>query len=198
MDQTNQMTLHGGGAGASPDALDEALRRPGRFDREIVIGVPDYHGRREIYQIHTRGMPIADDVDVDDIARRSHGYVGADISALAREAAIEALRRNLPSIDLDADEIPAEVLERLVVTHDDFVCAFRRVQPSALREILVQIPDVTWDDVGRLEDVKRQLREGIELPLRNAEAVAHEAEANSISAKSSSCYQSGMARASGR
>ncbi len=202
------------GATNRADALDEALRRPGRFDREIVIGVPDYHGRREIYQIHTRGMPIADDVDVGDIARRSHGYVGADISALVREAAIEALRRNLPDIDLDADEIPQEVLERLVVTHEDFVCAFRRVQPSALREILVQIPDVTWDDVGGLEDLKRQLREGIELPIRHAEAyqrlgirpakgflfygppgtgktmlakaVAHEAEANFISAKSSS------------
>ena len=202
------------GATNRVDALDEALRRPGRFDREIVIGVPDYHGRKEIYQIHTRGMPIADDVDVDDVARRSHGYVGADISALAREAAIEALRRNLPDIDLDTDEIPQEVLDRLIVTHEDFVCAFRRIQPSALREILVQIPDVTWDDVGGLEGVKRQLREGIELPIRNAEAyqrlgirpakgflffgppgtgktmlakaVAHEAEANFISAKSSS------------
>ncbi|MFW5688982.1 MAG: CDC48 family AAA ATPase [bacterium] len=202
------------GATNRVDALDEALRRPGRFDREIVIGVPDLHGRREILQIHTRGMPIADDVSVEEIARRSHGYVGADISALAREAAIEALRRNLPDIDLDAEEIPGEVLERLQVTHDDFVRAFRRVQPSALREILVQIPDVTWDDVGGLESVKQQLREGIELPLKNAEAyqrlgirpakgfllygppgtgktmlakaVAHEAEANFISAKSSS------------
>jgi transitional endoplasmic reticulum ATPase len=202
------------GATNRVDALDEALRRPGRFDREIVIGVPDLHGRREIFQIHTRGMPIANDVSVEDIARRSHGYVGADISALAREAAIEALRRNLPNIDLDAEEIPGEVLEQLEVTHDDFVNAFRRIQPSALREILVQIPDVTWDDVGGLESVKQQLREGIELPLKNAEAyqrlgirpakgflfygppgtgktmlakaVAHEAEANFISAKSSS------------
>ncbi len=202
------------GATNRVDALDEALRRPGRFDREIVIGVPDYHGRREIFQIHTRGMPIANDVEIDDIARRSYGYVGADISALAREAAIEALRRNLPEIDLDAEEIPGEVLERLEVTQDDFVNAFRRIQPSALREILVQVPDVTWDDVGGLDTVKAQLREGIELPLKNAEAyqrlgirpakgflfygppgtgktmlakaVAHEAEANFIAAKSSS------------
>lgn len=202
------------GATNRVDALDEALRRPGRFDREIVIGVPDHHGRREIFQIHTRGMPIAEGVNVDEIARRSHGYVGADISALAREAAIEALRRNLPDIDLDAEEIPGSVLERLEVTQDDFVNAFRRIQPSALREILVQIPDVTWDDVGGLAAVKEQLREGIELPLKHAEAyerlgirpakgflfygppgtgktmlakaVAHQAEANFISAKSSS------------
>jgi transitional endoplasmic reticulum ATPase len=202
------------GATNRADALDEALRRPGRFDREIVIGVPSLEGRKEVLQIHTRGMPVADDFQLDDIARRTHGYVGADIGALAREAAIEALRRNLPDIDLDAAEIPQEILDRLQVTHADFVAAFRRIQPSALREILVQIPDVSWDDVGGLTGVKEDLREGIELPLKSgasfqrlvirpakgflfygppgtgktmlAKAVAHEAEANFISAKSSS------------
>jgi transitional endoplasmic reticulum ATPase len=202
------------GATNRADALDEALRRPGRFDREIVIGVPSLEGRKEVLQIHTRGMPVADDFQLDDIARRTHGYVGADIGALAREAAIEALRRNLPDIDLDAEEIPQEILDRLQVTHADFVAAFRRIQPSALREILVQIPDVSWDDVGGLTGVKEDLREGIELPLKSgasfqrlgirpakgflfygppgtgktmlAKAVAHEAEANFISAKSSS------------
>lgn len=202
------------GATNRVDALDEALRRPGRFDREIVIGVPDLRGRREILQIHTRGMPISGDVDMDDISRRTHGYVGADVGALTREAAIEALRRVLPQINLDEDEIPGEILESLEVTQQDFANAFRRIQPSALREILVQVPDVTWGDVGGLGEVKRQLREGIELPLKSAEsfqrlgirpakgflfygppgtgktmlakAVAHEAEANFISAKSSS------------
>lgn len=202
------------GATNRVDALDEALRRPGRFDREIVIGVPDLRGRKEIFQIHTRGMPIAGDVDADDISRRTHGYVGADIGALTREAAIEALRRILPEINLDEEEIPGEILDKLTVTQSDFTNAFRRIQPSALREILVQIPDVSWGDVGGLPEVKRQLKEGIELPLKSAEAfrrlgirpakgflfygppgtgktmlakaVAHEAEANFISAKSSS------------
>jgi transitional endoplasmic reticulum ATPase len=152
------------------DTIDEALRRPGRFDREIVVGVPDVEGRRETLEIHTRGMPLAQGVDLDELARVTYGYVGADLSALAREAAIEALRRNLPSIDLDADEIPADVLENLQVTSEDFAGAQRRVQPSALREIMIQVPDVGWEDIGGLEEVKRTLRESIELPLKRPEA----------------------------
>jgi transitional endoplasmic reticulum ATPase len=201
------------GATNRVDALDPALRRPGRFDREIVIGVPDLPGRREILAIHTRGMPIAEDVELDEIARIAYGFVGADMSALAREAAIDALRRRLPEIDLDSREIPASVLDSLQVTRDDFMSAMKRVQPSALREIMIQIPDVRWDDVGGLEDARRSLQEGIELPLRNpeafrrlgirpakgfllfgppgtgktllAKAVAREAEANFIATKSS-------------
>ncbi len=152
------------------DAIDEALRRPGRFDREIVVGVPDQDGRREILAIHTRGMPLAEDVDLDDLARTTYGFVGADLSALAREAAIETLRRNLPDINLEAGEIPTEVLERLQVTARDFENAMRRVQPSALREIMIQVPNVRWDDVGGLEEAKQLLREGVELPLKHPEA----------------------------
>jgi len=195
------------------DAIDEALRRPGRFDREIVVGVPDQDGRREILAIHTRGMPLAPDVDLDELARVTYGFVGADLSALAREAAIETLRRNLPEINLQENEIPAEVLERLQVTNDDFQNALKRVQPSALREIMIQVPNVRWDDVGGVEEAKRLLREGVELPLKHpesfrrlgirpakgfllfgppgtgktllAKAVARESEANFIATKSS-------------
>ena len=201
------------GATNRVNAIDEALRRPGRFDREIIIGVPDTVGRREVLAIHTRGMPLWEDVDLDELARITYGYVGADISALAREAAIDALRRYLPQIDLDNKEIPAEVLDQLMVTRDDFLNAQRRVQPSAMREIMIQVPNVTWDDVGGLEEAKRALKEGIELPLRHpdafrrigirpakgfllygppgtgktmlAKAVAREAEANFIATKSS-------------
>src|SRR5690606_36691597 len=120
------------------DAIDEALRRPGRFDREIVVGVPDQDGRREILAIHTRGMPLAEDVTLGDLARPTDGFVGADLAALAREAAIETLRRTLPEINLEEGEIPPEVLERLQVTARDFEAAMRRVQPSALREIMIQ------------------------------------------------------------
>jgi transitional endoplasmic reticulum ATPase len=201
------------GATNRVDALDEALRRPGRFDREIVIGVPDLPGRREVLAIHTRGMPLADDVALDELARQTFGFVGADLSALAREAAMETLRRNLPNIDLDAGEIPSDVLENLRVTSADFSGALRRVQPSALREIMIEAPRIGWDDIGGLEDAKRELREGIELPLKHpeaferlgiraakgfllfgppgtgktllAKAVAREAEANFIATKSS-------------
>jgi transitional endoplasmic reticulum ATPase len=195
------------------DAVDEALRRPGRFDRELVIGVPDIEGRREILGIHTRGMPLADDVDLESLAHTTYGYAGADLAALTREAAIEALRRNLPNINLEEEEIPQEVLENLVVTRKDFSCAQRRAQPSALREIMIQVPDVGWDDIGGLGRAKQDLREGIELPLKNpdafrrlgirpargfllygppgtgktlmAKAVAREAQANFISTRSS-------------
>jgi len=201
------------GATNRVDALDEALRRPGRFDREIVLGVPDTQGRREILGIHTRGMPLDHDVNLDDLARITYGFVGADIAALAREAAIETLRRNLPAIDLQAGEIPQDVLERLCVTRADFQNALKRVQPSALREIMIQVPNVGWNDIGGLEDAIRLLREGVEMPLKHpeafrrlgirpakgfllfgppgtgktllAKAVARESEANFISAKSS-------------
>ncbi|ACB06954.1 CDC48 family AAA ATPase [Candidatus Korarchaeum cryptofilum] len=158
------------GATNRPEAIDPALRRPGRFDREIEIGVPDREGRKEILLIHTRNMPLADDVDLDRLADITHGFVGADLAALVREAAMAALRRVLPKIDLDAESIPLEVLEELKVTNEDFFEALKLVQPSALREISIEIPNVTWDDVGGLEDVKRELREVIELPLKNPDA----------------------------
>ncbi|MFM5929900.1 MAG: AAA family ATPase, partial [Novosphingobium sp.] len=153
-----------------PDAIDEALRRPGRFDREIIVGVPDEKGRREIIGIHTRGMPLGPDVDLDELARTSHGFVGADLAALAREAAIEAVRRIMPQLDLEAQTIPPEVLENLSVTRSDFVEALKRVQPSAMREVMVQVPNVGWDDVGGVPEAEERLREGIELPLKHAEA----------------------------
>jgi len=153
-----------------PDAIDEALRRPGRFDREIIIGVPDESGRREILGIHTRGMPLAGDVDLNELARTTHGFVGADIAALAREAAIEAVRRIMPQLDLEARTIPPEVLENLSVLREDFVDALKRVQPSAMREVMVQVPNIGWDDVGGLGEAQLKLKEGIELPLRNPEA----------------------------
>jgi transitional endoplasmic reticulum ATPase len=157
------------GATNRVDAIDEALRRPGRFDREIVIGVPDQDGRREVLGIHTRGMPLADDVDLDEFARITYGFVGADLSALTRESAMEAVRRILPEIDFK-DGIPAQVLEGLQVTEEDFRNALRRVQPSALREIMIQVPNVTWDDIGGLGDAQARMREGVELPLKNPEA----------------------------
>ncbi len=157
------------GATNRPEAIDPALRRPGRFDREIEIGVPDREGRKEILLIHTRNMPLAD-VDLDRLADITHGFVGADLAALVREAAMAALRRVLPKIDLDAESIPLEVLEELKVTNEDFFEALKLVQPSALREISIEIPNVTWDDVGGLEDVKRELREVVELPLKNPDA----------------------------
>ncbi|HJL18036.1 MAG TPA: CDC48 family AAA ATPase [Sandaracinaceae bacterium LLY-WYZ-13_1] len=158
------------GATNRPDALDEALRRPGRFDRELTIGVPDVEGRREVLQIHTRGMPLDDDVDVGALARATYGFVGADLAALCREAALEALRRVLPELDLEGDEIPESVLAKLSVSGADFQRGLKRVQPTALREIMIQTPDVSWDDIGGLDDPKRELREGIELPLRHPEA----------------------------
>ncbi|WP_420606159.1 CDC48 family AAA ATPase [Novosphingopyxis sp.] len=153
-----------------PEAVDEALRRPGRFDREIVVGVPDEAGRREIMAIHTRGMPLGAKVDLDELARTTYGFVGADLAALAREAAIEAVRRIMPEIDLEEGTIPPDVLASLEVTREDFLEALKRVQPSAMREVMVQVPQVRWEDVGGLDEAQRQLREGIELPLRNPDA----------------------------
>lgn len=156
------------------EAIDPALRRPGRFDREIEIGVPDRDGRKEILQIHTRGMPIEgpeEDRDriLTDLADITYGFVGADLAALAREAAMKALRRYLPEIDLDKP-IPSEVLERMKVTEEDFKGALKEVEPSAMREVLVEIPKVTWEDIGGLQDAKRILRETVEMPLKQPES----------------------------
>ena len=161
------------GATNRPDAIDQALRRPGRFDRELEIGVPDKNGRREIVNIHTRGMPIADDFDMDWILENSYGFVGADIMSLTREAAMKALRRYLPEIDLDQDEIPPEVLEKMEVQMHDFKLAIRDIEPSALREIYVEVPEVSWDDVGGLDEIKERLKESVEWPLTMPDRFEH-------------------------
>src|SRR6476469_5044372 len=153
-----------------PEALDEALRRPGRFDREIVVGVPDQPGRREILGIHTRGMPLAQDVNLDDLARRTYGFVGADLAALCREAALEAVRRIMPKINLAEATIPTEVLDALTVELKDFENALKRVQPSAMREVMVEAPTITWEDIGGLDAASERLKEGVELPLKHPEA----------------------------
>src|SRR4051812_27845791 len=153
-----------------PEAIDEALRRPGRFDREIVIGVPDERGRREILGIHTRGMPLAPDVNLDDLARRTYGFVGADLAALSREAALEAVRRIMPRLNLSEATIPTDVLDTLTVELRDFENALKRVQPSAMREVMVEAPTVRWDDVGGLDAARDRLKEGVELPLKHPEA----------------------------
>jgi len=158
------------GATNRPNALDPALRRPGRFDREIEIGVPDKQGRFEILQVHTRNMPLADNVDLRRLAEITHGFVGADLAALCREAAMKALRRILAKIDLDKDEIPTEILEQLEVRMEDFMNAFREITPTALREIEVEVPNVRWSDVGGLEKVKQELREAVEWPLKYPDA----------------------------
>jgi transitional endoplasmic reticulum ATPase len=201
------------GATNIPDTLDEALRRPGRFDREIALGVPSARGRRDILRIHTRAMPLAADVDLEAIARITHGFVGADLAALTREAAMDALRRSLRHTAPGRDALTLETLEEIAVTAADFESAHRRVRPSAMRELLVQVPDVSWLDIGGVDEAVRTLRDGIELPLRRpeafanlgiraakgfllfgppgtgktllAKAVAHEAEANFISVTSS-------------
>jgi transitional endoplasmic reticulum ATPase len=149
-----------------PDTLDPALRRPGRFDREIEVGVPDRAGRREILDIHTRGMPLGADVDLDRLANRTHGFVGADIAALCREAAMSALRRLMPEIDFSQAQIPYESLMALEVLQADFDAANTEVEPSAMREVFTEVPDVSWDDVGGLQDVKQMLAETVEWPLR--------------------------------
>ena len=154
-----------------PDAIDEALRRPGRFDREIVIGVPDEKGRREILGIHTRGMPLGEDVDLDELARTTFGFVGADMAALTREAAIEAVRRIMPRINLEEGTIPAEVLEEVRVTRDDFLGALKRVQPSAMREVMVQAPNTRWSDIGGPHAAGPKMVEGGGLPPEHPEAV---------------------------
>ena len=157
------------GATNRQNAIDPALRRPGRFDREIEIGVPDRNSRKEILQIHTRNMPVAKDVSVDDLADMTHGFTGADITSLAREAAMATLRRILPKI-LDKRSVPNELLVSLEVTKEDFMEAFNGIQPSALREVFVERPNVHWNDVGDLEEVKAQLKEAVELPIKKPEA----------------------------
>jgi transitional endoplasmic reticulum ATPase len=149
-----------------PNTIDPALRRPGRFDREISVPIPDKKGRFEIFQIHTRGMPLAEDVDLERLAEITHGFVGADIEALAREAAMSALRKILPKIDFELVDIPYETLMELKVTMDDFLEAMIEVEPSAIREFFVEVPDVKWDDVGGLDHIKEELKEAIEWPLK--------------------------------
>jgi len=198
------------GATNIPDTLDPALRRPGRFDREIRIDAPDRNGRKEILQIHTRGMPMGKECNLDDLADITYGYVGADLTALARESAMNALRRYLPEIDLEKP-IPTGILEKMEVTMDDFKNAYRGIEPSAMREFLIEVPKVSWKDIGGLKDVKQQLQEAVEWPLTKpevfkrmgitpprgillygppgtgktllAKAVAHESSANFISIK---------------
>ena len=161
------------GATNRPNSIDEALRRPGRFDREIEIGIPDRDGRHEILVIHTRGMPLADDVDLDWLADRTHGYSGADLSALTKEAAMAALRRVLPDVDLEAEEIPREVLNKISVTKDDFKSALRDMQPSTMREVLIEKPNVKWEDIGALEEPKQELKEAVEWPLKYGKVFEH-------------------------
>jgi len=152
------------------NAVDPALRRPGRFDREIEITLPDKQGRLEILQIHTRNMPLAEDVNLEELAEITHGFTGADLAALAREAAMAALRRYMPYIDFSSERIPEELLNQMVVTRRDFMEALKEIVPSGMREIYVEVPNVRWDDIGGLEDVKQQLREAVEWPLKYPDA----------------------------
>jgi transitional endoplasmic reticulum ATPase len=157
------------GATNLPNALDPALRRPGRFDREIVIGIPDVAGRREVLEIHTRGMPLTADVEIARLAEITVGFTGADVAALCREAAMAALRRVLPGMDLAASAVAQEQLLEIDVGTGDFLSALREVEPSALREVFVEVPDIGWDDIGGLERVKQELREAVEWPIRHTE-----------------------------
>ncbi|MHB8567670.1 MAG: CDC48 family AAA ATPase, partial [Nitrososphaerales archaeon] len=194
-----------------PDAIDPALRRPGRFDREIEIGIPDQQGRLEVLQIHTRGMPLSSDINLKKLAASSHGFVGADLQALAKEAAMCSLRRILPKLDLEKQSIPAEVLNKIIVKMSDFQEALTEIEPSAMREVLVEVPEVHWEDIGGLNVIKKELEESVEWPMKYrgifdyantkppkgillygppgtgktllAKAVANESEANFISIK---------------
>jgi transitional endoplasmic reticulum ATPase len=157
------------GATNRVDAIDPALRRGGRFDREIEVGVPDRDGRKEILQVHTRNMPLADEIDLDAYAENTHGFVGADLESLAKEAAMHALRRIRPQLDLESDEIDADVLNSIQVTENDLKQALKGIEPSALREVFVEVPDVTWGEVGGLETTKERLRETIQWPLEYPE-----------------------------
>ncbi len=157
------------GATNRPQALDPALRRPGRFDREIEIGVPDKEARHEILQIHTRGMPLSEDVALKKLAEMTHGYTGADLAALGRETAMKALRRYLPEINLEEEHIPPSVLEKMDVRMEDFSNAYREITPTAMREVYIETPTVNWSDIGGLDSVKQELIEAVEWPLKNAE-----------------------------
>ena len=149
-----------------PNAIDPALRRPGRFDREIEIKVPDKKGRKDILMIHTRNMPLSDDVNLEKIAAISHGYVGADLEYLCKEAAMKCLRRLLPELNLEDEKLPPETLDKLIVNGEDYQHAFREVTPSGMREVFIENPDVKWDEVGGLENVKRELQEAVEWPMK--------------------------------
>jgi len=153
-----------------PDSIDPALRRPGRFDREIEIGIPDDEGRFDILSIHTRGMPIDEKVDLEQISKTTHGFVGADLEVLSKEAAMRSLRRILPEIDLDEEKISSEILQKIQITSEDFRDALKEVRPSALREVQVQIPNVSWDDVGGLDELKEELKEAVEWPIKYKDA----------------------------
>ena len=161
------------GATNRQNALDPALRRPGRLDREIEIGIPDKKGRKVILEIHTRGMPLEDDVNIQELASLTHGYTGADISALTKEAAMRALRRILPEIDDEDETLPAEVLNRLVVSRTDFFDALREMEPSTLREVLIENPEIRWEDIGGLENEKQELREVVEWPMKYESLFQH-------------------------
>src|SRR5918999_1599901 len=154
------------GATNRVNAIDPALRRPGRFDREIEIGVPDRNGRLEILQIHTRGMPLAKDVNLEKLADISHGFVGADLQSLSKEAGIGALRKILPEIDLSSESIPVETLRKIIVTMQDFMDVVKEMEPSAMREVFVEVPDVQWEDMGGLSSIKQELQEAVEWPLK--------------------------------
>ena len=149
-----------------PNAIDPALRRPGRFDREIEIKVPDKKGRKDILLIHSRNMPLSDDVNIDKISSVSHGYVGADLEYLCKEAAMKCLRRLLPVLNMEEEKLPPETLDKLIVTHDDFTKALIEVTPSGMREVFIENPDVKWDDVGGLKEVKQELQEAVEWPMK--------------------------------
>ena len=157
------------GATNRPAALDPALRRPGRFDREIEIGVPDKKGRHEILQIHTRGMPLSDDVVLKKLSKMTHGYTGADLAALCRETAMKALRRYLPQINLEEERVPPSVLEKMEVRNEDFLNAYKEITPTAMREVYIEVPTIHWSDIGGLEEVKQELIEVVEWPLKNPE-----------------------------
>ena len=161
------------GATNRPNAIDPALRRAGRFDREIELGIPDSDGRLEILQIHTRGMPLATDVDLKAIAEISHGFAGSDLQSLSKEAAMRALRRVLPDIDLAAESIPSSVLNKILVTMDDFTEVINEMEPSAMREVYVEIPNIRWEDVGGLKELKQELKEAIDWPLKYQEVFSH-------------------------
>ena len=157
------------GATNRPNAIDPALRRPGRFDREIEIGIPDEDGRFDILQIHTRGMPLTEDVNLESIAKVTHGFVGADLESLSKEAAMRSLRRVLPEISMDQSKIPVEVLNKIKITNEDFQNALKDISPSAMREVQIQRPNVKWEDIGGLAEVKEELAEAIEWPLKHAD-----------------------------
>jgi transitional endoplasmic reticulum ATPase len=157
------------GATNRPNAIDQALRRPGRFDREIEIGIPDKDGRMDILQIHTRGMPLADSINLEQFAKVTHGFVGADLESLSKEAAMRSLRRELPKINMEQSKIPIEVLNKIKITNNDFEDALKDIQPSALREIQIQRPSVSWEDIGGLSEVKEELSQVVEWPLKYSE-----------------------------